>query len=64
MPVGPEPIPAGVCDGGPDKTYLGSSGYRKIPGNTCKDGIKKDAKVEKPCSQGMGIIRVFRCREC
>ncbi|KAG6867942.1 vacuolar protein sorting/targeting protein PEP1 [Termitomyces sp. T159_Od127] len=51
VPVGPEPIPAGVCDGDSDKTYLGSSGYRKIPGNTCRDGIKKDEKIEKPCSQ-------------
>ncbi|KAG6872852.1 vacuolar protein sorting/targeting protein PEP1 [Termitomyces sp. Mi166 len=50
VPVGPEPIPAGVCDGDED-TYLGSSGYRKIPGNTCRDGIKKDEKVRKKCSQ-------------
>ncbi|KAG5353581.1 vacuolar protein sorting/targeting protein PEP1 [Termitomyces sp. Mn162] len=52
VPAGPEPIPAGVCVGDPNKeTYLGSSGYRKIPGNTCKDGVKKDEKVEKKCSQ-------------
>ncbi|KAI0750610.1 Oligoxyloglucan reducing end-specific cellobiohydrolase [Irpex lacteus] len=52
--VGPEPIPAGVC--APDdakKTYMGSSGYVKIPGNTCdrNRGLKKDEKVEKSCSQ-------------
>ncbi|GLB41498.1 putative functions as a sorting receptor in the Golgi compartment required for the intracellular sorting and delivery of soluble vacuolar proteins, like carboxypeptidase Y (CPY) and proteinase A [Lyophyllum shimeji] len=51
LPVGPEPIPAGVCTGNPDEKYLGSSGYRKIPGNTCVGGVKKDEKVEKKCSQ-------------
>ncbi|OSD04902.1 Oligoxyloglucan reducing end-specific cellobiohydrolase [Trametes coccinea BRFM310] len=49
--AGPEPIPAGVCIE-PTDTYLGSSGYRRIPGNTCdRDrGVKKDELVEKPCS--------------
>ncbi|KAG6856320.1 vacuolar protein sorting/targeting protein PEP1, partial [Tephrocybe sp. NHM501043] len=51
VPVGPEPIPAGVCLGDPDQTYKGSSGYRKIPGNTCTGGIEKDKQVEKKCSQ-------------
>jgi len=51
-PAGPEPIPAGVCTGNPDQTYQGSSGYRKIPGNTCTGGVKKDEKVDKKCSQG------------
>jgi hypothetical protein len=34
--------------------YMGSSGYRLIPGNTCdrKKGVKKDKPVEKKCSQG------------
>ncbi|EIM80281.1 Oligoxyloglucan reducing end-specific cellobiohydrolase [Stereum hirsutum FP-91666 SS1] len=52
VPVGPEPIPAGIC-ADPRGNYQGSSGYRIIPGNTCdRDrGIKKDEKVEKPCSQ-------------
>ena len=50
-PVGPEPIPAGICSS-PDQTYRGSSGWRKIPGNTCTGGLKKDEKVEKKCSQG------------
>ncbi|KAI0653007.1 Oligoxyloglucan reducing end-specific cellobiohydrolase [Cubamyces menziesii] len=51
VPAGPEPIPPNVCVD-PDKTYFGSSGYRKIPGNTCDSdsGIEKDKKVEKPCS--------------
>ena len=32
---------------------MGSSGYRLIPGNTCtkSNGVEKDAKVEKECSQ-------------
>ncbi|EPS94899.1 hypothetical protein FOMPIDRAFT_101305 [Fomitopsis schrenkii] len=53
VPVGPEPIPAGVCPPDqPDKTYLGSSGYRLIPGNTCdkEAGVKKDDRVEKSCA--------------
>jgi hypothetical protein len=54
IPVGPEPIEAGVCKSGrPDETYKGSSGFRKIPGNTCTGGVKKDEKVDKKCSQGM-----------
>ncbi|KAI0685232.1 Oligoxyloglucan reducing end-specific cellobiohydrolase [Cytidiella melzeri] len=51
--AGPEPIPAGVCSSEDAKqTYMGSSGYRRIPGNTCdrEKGKKKDALVEKPCS--------------
>lgn len=53
MPVGPEPIPAGVCKN-QDQTYTGSSGYRIIPGNTCdrNQGVKKDDPIEKKCSQG------------
>ncbi|KAF8649292.1 hypothetical protein AX16_005896 [Volvariella volvacea WC 439] len=50
VPAGPEPIPAGVCKQEGDK-YMGSSGYRKIPGNTCVGGKKLDEKVEKDCSQ-------------
>ncbi|EPQ56214.1 Oligoxyloglucan reducing end-specific cellobiohydrolase [Gloeophyllum trabeum ATCC 11539] len=54
VPVGPEPIPAGVCSAGdPNQTYMGSSGYRLIPGDTCsrERGISKDDKVEKKCSE-------------
>ena len=58
VPVGPEPIPAGVCTGNPDQTYKGSSGWRKIPGNTCVDGVKKDEKADKKCSQGMHFVIV------
>ena len=31
---------------------MGSSGYRKIPGDTCKGGKVKDGKVAKPCAEG------------
>ncbi|KAJ7579921.1 vacuolar protein sorting/targeting protein 10 [Mycena floridula] len=50
IPMGPEPIPPGICVPGSKQTYLGSSGWRKIPGNTCKGGHKDD-KVEKDCSK-------------
>ncbi|KXN90322.1 Vacuolar protein sorting/targeting protein 10 [Leucoagaricus sp. SymC.cos] len=49
VPAGPEPIPAGVCEG--KTTFEGSSGYRKIPGNTCEGGLKKDTPVTKDCSK-------------
>ena len=53
IPVGPEPIPAGVCMD-QNQMYKGSSGYRRIPGNTCdrERGLKKDEPIEKKCSQG------------
>ena len=63
MPAGPEPIPAGVCKAEDTKqTFIGSSGFRKIPGNTCdKNGGKvKDDPVEKPCSQGMLANLIWR----
>ncbi|KAI0262354.1 Oligoxyloglucan reducing end-specific cellobiohydrolase [Gloeopeniophorella convolvens] len=52
VPVGPEPIPAGICKT-PEQTYKGSSGYRIIPGNTCdrNKGVKKDELIDKKCSQ-------------
>lgn len=52
--VGPEPIPAGVCAHDRKGTYLGSSGYRLIPGNTCTPPSHgaKDEKVEKDCAKG------------
>lgn len=59
IPVGPEPIPAGVCVE-PTDTYQGSSGFRKIPGNTCdRDrGLKLDDRVTKSCSNGKTANRV------
>jgi hypothetical protein len=32
--------------------HMGSSAWRKNPGNNCDGGLKKDDKVEKKCSQG------------
>ena len=55
VPVGPEPIPAGVCENErKEEKYKGSSGYRLVPGNTCEKegGVVMDEPVEKPCSQG------------
>ncbi|CDS81921.1 related to VPS10 domain-containing receptor SorCS1 precursor [Sporisorium scitamineum] len=51
VPTGNEHIPEGACVK-PDDTYLGSSGYRKVPGNTCdaSKGIRKDEKTQKSCS--------------
>ncbi|KAK1231898.1 vacuolar protein sorting/targeting protein PEP1 [Marasmius sp. AFHP31] len=46
--AGPEPVPEGVC-ASPNDKYMGSSGYRKIPGNTCSGGKTKDEKVEREC---------------
>lgn len=51
VPTGPEPIAAGICPK-PNMMYKGSSGWRKIPGNTCTGGTK-DALVDKPCSSGV-----------
>lgn len=43
--------PEGSCKKPEDK-FLGSSGWRKIPGNSCKrtEGKQKDDKVERECS--------------
>ncbi|OAQ91967.1 vacuolar protein sorting/targeting protein 10 [Purpureocillium lilacinum] len=52
--AGPIPIPDGACKDNPDGTFKGSSGWRLIPGNTCKrpSGKQKDDKVERKCSEG------------
>lgn len=47
---GLERIPAGECTE-EGQTYMGSSGYRKIPGDTCTGGVKLDAPVKKECKQ-------------
>jgi hypothetical protein len=41
-------LPKGACEGD-KKTYKGSSGWRKIPGNQCKGGSKRDEKIERKC---------------
>ncbi|EJT52393.1 signal sequence binding protein [Trichosporon asahii var. asahii CBS 2479] len=50
VPAGPEIVPPGTCQN-KDDTYMGSSGYRLIPGNTCdrNKGKKLDEKVKKQC---------------
>ncbi|KAK9765550.1 vacuolar protein sorting/targeting protein PEP1 [Basidiobolus ranarum] len=48
--AGPEKIPRGQCKNNGDK-YLASSGYRKVPGNTCdpEKGKSLDKPVERQC---------------
>ena len=48
------PIPDDACKG-KDDTYMGSSGFRLIPGNDCirKGGDELDHDVERPCSEAV-----------
>lgn len=50
--IGSERIISGKCDAAGDR-YVTSSGYRKIPGNTCiePDSNRKDDPVEKECGK-------------
>lgn len=59
--AGPEPIPEGVCPGNHEtEKYTGSSGYRLIPGNTCKKegGVVLDKPITKDCSLGKSLPTV------
>ena len=49
-------IPDGLCKDG-DEKYMGSSGYRLIPGNTCvrKGGEELDKPVERDCDAKGGV---------
>ncbi|KAF2013085.1 vacuolar protein sorting/targeting protein 10 [Aaosphaeria arxii CBS 175.79] len=49
-PSGALKLPDGACKGDA-KTYKGSSGWRKIPGNQCKGTTKKDEQQERPCGE-------------
>lgn len=51
-PTGILPVPEGVCKNN-DKTFMGSSGFRLIPGDDCdpKTGPHLDKEVERPCNQ-------------
>lgn len=51
--AGPLIIPDDSCKKD-EKTFKGSSGWRLIPGNTCKrkDGAQKDDTVERECKDG------------
>lgn len=43
--------PEGACREG-DKIFQGRAGFRKIPGNQCHDGLRKDEEtVERSCDQ-------------
>jgi photosystem II stability/assembly factor-like uncharacterized protein len=50
VPAGKLTLPKDACKDD-KKTYMGSSGYRKIPGNQCKGGSKKDDKIERKCDE-------------
>jgi hypothetical protein len=50
-------MPEGACKAfGPDDTFLGSSGWRLIPGNTCKrvGSEQKDDPIKRKCSTAVG----------
>lgn len=47
---GPVAPPAGACEEG-EKTFKGTSGYRLIPGNTCKGGVDLAKEVERDCEE-------------
>lgn len=50
-------VPDGECKAlGEDDTFLGSSGWRLIPGNDCKrrDGKQKDDPEPRNCSEAVG----------
>ncbi|KAI1214041.1 Oligoxyloglucan reducing end-specific cellobiohydrolase [Annulohypoxylon truncatum] len=52
-PAGPIQAPEGACkNDNPDEKFLGSSGWRLIPGNECKrtGGDQKDKQKEWKCS--------------
>lgn len=52
-PAGPVVVPEGACKAdGSDETFMGSSGWRLIPGNECKrsGGDQKDKQKEWKCS--------------
>jgi photosystem II stability/assembly factor-like uncharacterized protein len=50
-PTTPLKAPPGACKDN-NGTFEWESGFRKIPGNTCEEGVKKDEeKVERPCDQ-------------
>ncbi|KAF2106665.1 vacuolar protein sorting/targeting protein 10 [Lophiotrema nucula] len=50
VPSGALSLPDGACKNDA-KSYKGSSGWRKIPGNQCKGKTPKDDEVERPCDE-------------
>ncbi|XXG99080.1 hypothetical protein Hte_005414 [Hypoxylon texense] len=55
-PVGPIVAPEGACQtNDPDEKFMGTSGWRLIPGNECKpEGDQKDKQKEWKCSDAKG----------
>lgn len=53
--AGPIPQPDNTCKDDPHGSFKGSSGWRLIPGDTCKraGGPQKDDKVDRNCSDGI-----------
>ena len=53
VPAGTLSVPKDQCDG-PDAKYMGSSGFRLIPGNDCdrkkKGAVVLDEEIERSCS--------------
>ena len=56
VPATTLPKAKGECENG-DKTFMGSSGYRLIPGNDCtRDGkVNLDEKIERPCKDTVKV---------
>jgi hypothetical protein len=54
--AGPETIPEGQCTREGDQ-FRGSSGFRKIPGDTCVGGLELDKPKMKDCSEGASACR-------
>ncbi|KAL1960691.1 hypothetical protein VTO42DRAFT_6521 [Malbranchea cinnamomea] len=51
VPAGKISVPEGQCKN-PDDEYLGSSGFRLIPGNDCirDGGVELDKEIMRPCN--------------
>jgi len=45
------PIPPNECKQ-PTDEYMGPSGYRKIPGNSCSNGVNKEEPIRRKCDEG------------
>ncbi|KAI1770918.1 Oligoxyloglucan reducing end-specific cellobiohydrolase [Hypoxylon cercidicola] len=57
-PAGPIVAPEGACKAdNPEETFMGSSGWRLIPGNECErtGGDQKDKQKEWKCSDAKGL---------
>ena len=49
VPMAPLAVPEDACKDSKD-TFMGSSGWRKIPGNECKGGENLAKEIERPCT--------------